>query len=156
MRYVALRYWVGLGIAILLLLSTNVAAQKLQVVPDVPPPHIAECMALMEAYGNYIVMRNAEITQEEANYAFDISLKLGAYLLKQKGLPQIPVEQVAEHRYGIALVYGLPVESLTDNNALRAWVTTRMKACVADKAPEAAPEADAPAPARKTNRMIPS
>jgi hypothetical protein len=105
----------------------------------------------MTSYSNFITMRRAGITKDEAVAAFNTSLKLVDYTLKQQGKGPIPSKTVATQRKGIDSVYDLPEGVMVLNEALSVWMNSKMQACV---------EANAPLSPTPTfdprNRMIPS
>ena len=149
MRIANPRYWAGLVLSSLLVVASSAGAQELRVVPRTPPPHVAECMETMTAIGNFMIMRRAGITREEAIEMFRVSLKLTKYLLEQRKQPPTPTKKIEAQRGGLDLVYDLPEETMALDNALSLWMRGTMQECVNDNAP---PPASDPG----SNRMIPS
>ncbi len=141
------RYWTSLVLSFLLFGSASLGAQEFRAAP-VPPPHVAECMNTMTALGNFIIMRRAGITKEEAVSTFNVSLKLTKYLLKQQQQPPTPTRKIEAHRAVLDQVYDLPDETMALDDALSVWMADKMGECIKDNAP--------PAPNLNSNRMIPS
>lgn len=148
MRIVDPRFWASLVLSFFLLGTISVGAQEFRAAP-MPAPHVAECMETMTALGNFIVMRRAGITKEEAMEMFRVSLKLTKYLLKQQQQPPTPARKIEAQRAVLDQVYDLPDETMSLDNALSTWMRNKMRDCV---------EANAPSPEPDPNsyRMIPS
>ena len=137
------RYWTSLVLSFLLLGSASLSAQEFRAAP-MPAPHVAECMESMTALGNFIVMRRAGITKEEAVEMFRVSLKLTKYLLKQQKQPPTPPKKIEAQRVILDQVYDLPDEVMALDDALSMWMNHKMRKCIKDNSPNS------------PNRMIPS
>lgn len=147
MRNMNLRLWAGLVLSSLLLFSTGAAAQGSQPIPITPPPHVAACLETASAMGNYIIMRKAGITREEATTAFGTSIKLSQYLMTQQGHGPIPPEKIEAQRAGIDVVYDLPEKVLELDEALTFWMRSTTQKCINDNSPSSS---------SSPKRMIPS
>jgi hypothetical protein len=144
MRNTNRRLWAGLVLSSLLLVSSGVGAQGSQRIPQTPPPYVQECLETANAMNNFVIMRKAKITKEEAITAFHISIKLGQYVSIQQGRGPIPPEKIKAQRAVIDAVYDLPEKVMTLDEALLFWMRSTTQKCIKDNSP------------RSPMRMVPS
>lgn len=150
MRNTNRRLWTGLVLSFLLLVSSGVGAQGSQRIPQVPPPHVQECLENASAMSNYVIMRKAGITREDTITAFTISIKLSQYLSVQQGHGPIPPKKIEAQRAGIDVVYDLPEKVMALNEALTFWMRGITQKCIEESTPSTPSS-----PTSRSNRMIP-